>query len=470
MRNVLLIDKGRSSVYNFERPLEDAGYFLTKARSTKEALSYLKKGNIDLIIIDRIFSSCANDFKEFRRLTKDIPKIVFSSSKTFRGMGVWVKDRLTAPVYEPLSFKELEYQLGKLIEEKSIREESQRLETELRLQKKELSFFEEISKTLTSALELKDILNTIMEKTKMMTKAEAWSILLVDEETGELVFEKISGKEARKIQKFRLKMGEGIAGWVAKEGIPIVVPDVSNDPRFSCKVDRSIHFRTKSLMCVPIKSKNKTLGVIEVVNKTTGEPFTKADLDLLLKLVDHAAVAIERASLYQKMTEMAITDDLTKLFNLRYLNRTIETEIERSNRYGSSVSTIFMDLDYFKNVNDQHGHIAGSKVLVETAQLLLRGLRTVDIVARYGGDEFVIVLPQTSPRSAFQIAERLRKAIEQHVFLKKEGYPLKLTASFGIASYPENAKSKDELIHLADEAMYKVKYATRNGVYAIATG
>jgi diguanylate cyclase (GGDEF)-like protein len=220
-------------------------------------------------------------------------------------------------------------------------------------------------------------------------------------------------------------------------------------------------------MCVPIQNKGDILGVLEIVNKTGSDPFTKDDLDLMMRIVDHAAIAIERSALYQKMAEMSVTDDLTNLFNTRYLNRTLEMEITRASRHHTSLSLIFMDLDHFKNINDNYGHLVGSKLLVELGQFLLKNLRTVDIVARYGGDEFVIVLPQTTPRNAVQIAERMRRSIEHNVFLKKDGFAFKITASFGVASYPESAKSKEELLRLADEAMYRVKYQTRNGVYAI---
>lgn len=187
----------------------------------------------------------------------------------------------------------------------------------------------------------------------------------------------------------------------------------------------------------------------------------------MIKLADKSAIFIEKALLYQKVEELSVTDDLTKLFNQRYLHRTIEMEVQRALRYQTSVALIFMDIDYFKDVNDNYGHLVGSKVLVEMGQLLIKNLRIVDIVVRYGGDEFVMILPHTPPVAAARVAERIRKAVERNVFLKEEGYSLKITASFGVASCPESAKSKEELIRLADEAMYKVKYRTRNGVYAL---
>ena len=435
-----------------------------------ESISSMRKRDEeahDLVVIEKEQSRDPS-FREFMLRFRDVPKIVLSEGNSFSGFSPWLKNELACPLLSP-SVKEFELaakhvlRLGELISENI---EANRRLTDM---KKEMDFFEEVSKTLTSTVELNEVLGTIMKKAKKLIRAEAWSILLLDEDTGELVFEKTAGKKEnrKKMSKERLKLGEGIAGWVAQEKMPVVVPDVSKDPRFSSRIDKETDFRTKSIMCVPIQNKGTILGVLEVVNTTNDEPFTREDLDLMLRIVDHAAIAIERSTLYQKMAELSVTDDLTKLFNTRYLNRTLEIELTRATRHHTSLSLIFMDVDHFKLINDNYGHLVGSKLLVEMGQLLLKSLRTVDIVARYGGDEFVMVLPQTAPKHALQIAERIRRSIEHNVFLKKDGYSFKVTASFGVASYSERAKSQEELLKLADEAMYRVKNQTRNGVYAI---
>ncbi len=449
-----------------EITLASRGNSVLKFKSIKD-MRYRPEDRPDLIIVDKDQSD-ESSFREFQASFKDIPKIVLSASHSFTGFAPWLKYPQTYTVQNP-SAREIQFIIRMALNVRELQDENHSLKERLVNMTYELEFFNEVSKTLTSTLELNDILTTIMKKSKKLIKAETWSILLLDEETGELVFEKITGKkeDRTKIKKIRLKMGEGIAGWVAQEGIPVVIPDVSTDKRFCSAIDKETDIGAKSLMCVPIQSKGNIIGVLEVVNKATGTAFTKDDLDIIMRIVDHAAIAIERASLYQKMAELSITDDLTKLFNTRYLDRTLEIEITRSTRHKSSLALIFMDIDHFKIINDNYGHLVGSKLLVEVGQLLIKRLRTIDIVARYGGDEFVIVLPQTLPTAAVQIAERMRKAVEQNVFLKKEGYSLRLTASFGVASYPESAKSKEDLLRLADEAMYRVKYQTRNGVYAI---
>jgi len=156
------------------------------------------------------------------------------------------------------------------------------------------------------------------------------------------------------------------------------------------------------------------------------------------------------------------TDDLTKLHNARYLRQFLLNEIRRARRYGSSVAALFLDLDDFKRVNDAHGHLAGSHVLMEMAAVMLSSIRDTDAVARYGGDEFVIVLPDTEIELAGTVAERIREKIAHHRFNAGRNLKLSLTASFGVAAFPMHASSPQQLIASADTAMYEAKAANKN--------
>ena len=204
---------------------------------------------------------------------------------------------------------------------------------------------------------------------------------------------------------FRLKMGEGVAGWVAQTGEATIVNDAARDPRFARKVDTRTQFQTRSILCAPLVSRGRTIGVVEIMNKLGGR-FTRADLALVLMLVEPCAIAIENAMLFQRTEQLTITDDLTRLFNSRYLNLYLGREIKRCKRHGIPLSVIFLDLDGFKGVNDQYGHLAGSARSRRWARILAQGVRESDILARYGGDEFVVVLPETPAAGALVIAER----------------------------------------------------------------
>jgi diguanylate cyclase (GGDEF)-like protein len=247
-----------------------------------------------------------------------------------------------------------------------------------------------------------------------------------------------------------------------------MIPDPTKDHRYTPPADILAGSDAKSLICVPLKSKDRVLGVIQIRRK--GEdvaPFGEEDLTTLAVIADYAAIAIENARNFKRIEELTITDDLTTLYNVRYLHQLLDAEILRADRYKKHFSMIFLDLDHFKNVNDTHGHIHGSTLLRETAEIIQRGIRAVDYAARYGGDEFVVLLPETDKKDAMTIAERLRDSIEKNVFLKDQDLKIQFTASFGVATFPNDAQSKDDLIRMADEAMYKVKNTTRNRVATI---
>ena len=330
---------------------------------------------------------------------------------------------------------------------------------------KQLTTFSDLGKAITSTLDLKEILNIVMEKISDLLQPKNWSLLLVDDEKNELYFEIVVGEGADKIKNIRLKIGEGIAGWVAREGAPLLIPDVNKDPRFYKKADESSQFTTKSIIAVPLKSRGKCLGVIEIINKISEQDsFKEEDLLVLTTIADYTAIAIENAKFFQKIQELTVTDDLTKLYNSRYLYRFLDYEVERAKRYDNHVAMIFIDLDRFKNVNDTYGHLNGSKLLAEAAKIISSGLRKVDMACRYGGDEFLIVMPQVSKKQAYQAAEKLRASINKHAFLKEDGLNLHITASFGVAAIPDDAKDATELIQLADQAMYRVKNKARDAV------
>ncbi|MBI5491632.1 MAG: sensor domain-containing diguanylate cyclase [Deltaproteobacteria bacterium] len=338
-------------------------------------------------------------------------------------------------------------------------------ETKELLQRRlQLATFTEIGKALTSSLDLKEVLNIVMEKISELLRPKNWSLLLLDEETGDLKFEILVGKGSEKIKDLRLKLGEGVAGWVAREKKPLLVADVHSDPRFSKKADEMSHFTTQSIICVPLLTRGKCLGVIELINKVEDEGFVEDDLLILTTLADFTAIAIENAIFINKVHELTITDDLTKLYNSRFLHSRLEYEVERAKRFKYDLSMIFLDLDHFKDVNDNYGHLAGSKLLKEVARLILGMIRNVDMACRYGGDEFIIMMPGTPKKSAVTVAEKLRSSMSEEVFLKDDGINISLTGSFGVASFPADADNKDGLIHMADNAMYAIKSRNRNGV------
>jgi len=334
----------------------------------------------------------------------------------------------------------------------------------------EVAAFHELGKALTSSLQLDQVLRTIMEKIDQFLHPDTWSLLLVDEAKQELYFEIATGSGAQALKDIRIKIGQGLAGWVAQTGEAVVVPDVSKDTRFFSKVDEKTKMETRSIVAVPVRFRDHALGVIELINCVGPEGFSSRDLGLLEALADYAAIALENARHVQRIHELTITDDCTNLYNARHLNFVLDTEIYRSQRYGYQFTLIFIDLDHFKLVNDTHGHLVGSRLLSEIGSAIKAHCRLIDFAFRYGGDEFVLLLPQTSKENSYIVARRLHKLIRESVWLKDGGLNIRVTASIGLASYPIDATTKADLLHLADEAMYAVKNSTRDRVAAAKVG
>lgn len=467
MSRILAIEKDGDFLAGLSGRLEKSGYLLDRVSSVKKALLLLKRGSYDLVIFEKQLSPDNGEVKKLLDLAESLPKLVLSADGRYHGLARWLKLGRIRYLHSPCEYPELLNALKELEQHVQLIEEKGRLENQLKGKTREFESFNEFGHALASTLELERLVQVVTTRARKLTGAEAGYIFLLDEASGSLKCRRIAGTGGRRvIDNLYSNNGVGVVGWVAKYRKPLHISDVQKDGRFHLTPGMKAHYRGRDVMSVPLSSEDKLFGVLEVVGKKS-QPFTEEHRGTFLKLVDHSTLAIERAMLYQKSMEMAITDDLTSLFNLRYLSGVIESEVARANRYGSGVSVIFMDLDHFKDVNDSNGHLVGSKVLIEVAQLLLGCLRSVDVVARYGGDEFVVVLPQTPLQKAMVIAERVRTAVQDATFLRKDGYKIKLTASFGVTAYPEVCKSKEELLKLADEAMYVAKTSSRNSVYTM---
>ncbi len=216
------------------------------------------------------------------------------------------------------------------------------------------------------------------------------------------------------------------------------------------------------IVAVPLVCSERILGVLEGVRER--HLFKKSEIAILDALSLPIASALANAVRIGEAERLSQTDDLTKLHNARYLRQFLLNEIRRARRYGSSVAALFLDLDDFKRINDAHGHLVGSHVLMEMAAVILSSIRDTDAVARYGGDEFVIVLPDAAMELAGTVAERIREKIGHHYFNGGRNLKLSLTASFGVAAFPKHAPSPQQLIACADTAMYEAKAANKNCV------
>jgi len=328
-----------------------------------------------------------------------------------------------------------------------------------------ISILYNIGQAMNFIDDLKGLLKVILEEAIKTIGAEKGSLMLYDVSTNELAVKVVYGLPDKEIEDkinegliecTRIKVGEGIAGNVFLTKSALITNLGNNDPRFA-KADNS---NVASILCVPLVVKGESIGVINITNKKNGNLFNQHDLDFMEALANQAAIAIDNAQLY----ELATKDGLTKLYIYRHFHTLLDTELKRSSRYKHKMSLLMMDIDNFKEINDTHGHQNGDLILKEIANVITNTCRKIDMPARYGGEEFALILPETSAENARVISERIRQNIEKIKVVTKENKVIIPTISMGIAEFPSDAKTADDLIGAADKALYLAKRSGKNCV------
>lgn len=334
-------------------------------------------------------------------------------------------------------------------------EEKGRLMSALERKFERLNELRRFSDRLKALTGLKETAQTILAQVAgLMPHAEQILLYVVDEKLNELGLVAQVAKEPG--AGVKEKKGDEYDQWVLRRSQPLLVDDVKSDFRFSAEPGAGF----RSLCLVPLVSERKVFGVLHL---RAAEPaaFHTDDLRFLDILADMSAVSLRNVLLYEKTKELSIVDSLTECHLFRYVQERLSEEVQRALRGRTPVAVIMADIDHFKNYNDEFGHTAGDTVLKAVAEVLRSSVGSADIVGRYGGEEFVLVLPQKNFKEAFAIAESIRKKAEQKTHdLRRESR--KVTLSLGVAVFPEDGTTKEELIWKADKNLYEAKRKGRN--------
>ena len=316
-----------------------------------------------------------------------------------------------------------------------------------------LSVFSSIGTSIVAENSIRGVLDRVMEQVGSFFGPLNWSVLLVDAERDELVFSVVVGRAADDLRGKRVPLDEGIAGWVARRGLPAFVEDVAGDARFAPRADQISGFETKSVIAVPLRTGSKVFGVIELLNRLDGGSFSAFDLRVLSTIADFAAIAIEKCYYLAEARRLSEIDSLTGVLNRRGLAKVIERETARVKRYAGNLSVVVGDVDAFKRINDENGHAAGDEVLKAVAAVFRKEAREADSVARFGGDEFIVVMPATGPEDAEIARARIQEALDK----AGAAHPVPFSVTLGVHS--ANEADFDELFRESDRDLYRRKTA-----------
>lgn len=348
-----------------------------------------------------------------------------------------------------------------LLEDKN--QEIERTNQELRIHLREISMLLQLNQVMNSTLEVGVMFDRTLNLLRDFLGSSNLVLFLYQTETDELTARKVVGDEAIKYAGASFKLSEGVTGVAAQSKELLYVPDIDKEERY-------LHYKSTtrdqgSLVSAPIVAKERLLGVLNL-HKPEIEAFSETDLQLIRATTNQLAVAIENSQLYEKTRNLSNTDELTNIPNRRYFQTILRREFAHAQRFNSPFAVILIDIDYFKHYNDTFGHLNGDLALTRVATILLQNTRGIDLVARFGGEEFIILLSNTDKEGAYLVAEKLRNAVAAEEFhlagVSNELPPEKVSISLGIAAYPTDSSGLDTLVEKADRALYAAKAAGRN--------
>jgi len=458
-----------------ELPLADLDLLMTTL-ATRAGLTILFTLGIGALIFYRLINSITSPLKALLTATKEISNGNLSYqierkmtgefqqlAEAFNRMLSRVntlyqekadQDKNLALAQEQLFFNDL-------LEEKNL--EIERTNQELRIHLREISMLLQLNQMMNSTLEVSVMFDRTLNLLRDFIGSSNLVLFLYHPESEELTARKAVGTEANIYSTSSFKLNEGVTGTTAFNKEIIYVHDIINDKRY-------LHYKSGahdkgSMISAPIVAKDQLLGVLNL-HKADIEGFNETDIQLIRATTNQLAVAIENSQLYEKTRLLSNTDELTNIPNRRYFQAILRREFAHAQRFNSSFSVIMIDIDHFKRFNDTFGHMNGDLTLSQVANILLQNTRGVDQVARFGGEEFIVLLSNTNKEGACLVAEKLRHAVavEEFFLSGKDGVTIKekVSISLGIAEYPHDSTELEVLIEKADKALYAAKDAGRN--------
>ncbi len=395
----------------------------------------------------------------------DYRKMSVRSMGSFPLKGKWgVSGTLNVLFLKTHSFTKEECDLLTLLaNQAAIAIENARLYNETQRRLKEMTALQKVGMEFISSLDISKVLQCIAESTLELTDGHLVHIFSRDPETKQFTKRAAAWSPQAKDHSMGWPRKDGLVATVIKEQKPRIIEDVMNNPLTNKPDYRKMSVR--SMGSFPLKGKWGVSGTLNVLFLKT-HSFTKEECDLLTLLANQAAIAIENARLYEKTKQLATTDHLTGVWNRRYIDEYLHTELARAHRFNRHVSILMIDIDKFKSFNDIYGHLSGDAVINDVAQSILRSCRKIDVAGRYGGDEFAVILLEADISEAISVAERILFILDKHPFSTPNGTLLPITTSIGIASYPSDGKKAEQVFSAADSAMYRAKLAG-GGQYAV---